>query len=350
MNRPEIVLIVLVLIVILIAGCKSTRKYDWLATECAPKNFPMQIIEASLHCPNGYIQPVPKGKIISKGWGQFVSIHIVGSQYKPVPNKLNITWFSYREDKFYSGDFELPYEKLKQLFKEGFLDDNGKIEIYHRIMIGVAPQGYVSIWLTGSNNIIKVATFEAKETEVPWKAVLENPSIERKSFIKTTIERHAERASLPVDDKTPLNRWKEYEKEINWKLEIDTPGEVDNALIKYVNGELIYLDYHSKHPKNVELLERQKHPIPKYIQYYWFSESGEADARTIKISENEIYEAFKELGEDNEPITILVQLSKPKITTKIFLKKGEKSIRIKGLDETRAHIDQTKAKERRNSK
>src|SRR5690625_5873636 len=85
--------------------------------------------------------------IHKKGLGVMFSSHIVGPDLKPLPDKLHIKYFSYLEDQFYEGNFDLPYEKILFLFREGSKDkDNTE---YNRIMVGVAPGGSVAVWLQG---------------------------------------------------------------------------------------------------------------------------------------------------------------------------------------------------------
>lgn len=55
-------------------------------------------------------------------------------------------FFSLTENQFYKGEFDLPYEKILALFRESLEVD--KIP-FRKIMVGVAPGGAVSVWLTG---------------------------------------------------------------------------------------------------------------------------------------------------------------------------------------------------------
>ena len=83
----------------------DTTKFDWKASESAPENYPMQIIRGNLHYhgdASGDGLYVPSGGVISDGWGRMISSHITGPDLKPLPDKLDITFFSYMEDTFYN--------------------------------------------------------------------------------------------------------------------------------------------------------------------------------------------------------------------------------------------------------
>lgn len=95
------------------------EKYYWLPTECAPKNYPARIYSGYLVYEGGSVY-VPSSAFINNGWGEIGSTHAVGDDFKPVPYRLDLTWFSYTESKFYTGSFELPKEKISQLFQEGY--------------------------------------------------------------------------------------------------------------------------------------------------------------------------------------------------------------------------------------
>src|SRR5690625_7402810 len=90
---------------------------------------------------------IPSGGTIGRGWGEMVSSHIVGPDWKPLPDRLDIKFFSYTENRFYHGVFELPYERILSLFREGCL--NKEDRTYDRIMNGGAAGGGGAEWLEG---------------------------------------------------------------------------------------------------------------------------------------------------------------------------------------------------------
>src|SRR5690625_3640948 len=171
------------------SGVNSSDRFDWKATESAPKNFPIEIISGTFfyHGQSGgsglYI---PSGGIIhKKGWGEMVSSHIVGPDLKPLPDKLHIKYFSYLEDQFYEGNFDLPYEKIVFLFREGSKDkDNPE---YNRIMVGVAPGGSVAVWLTGRVKTTEVFFGRADLAEGQLMA-FGAPILDREAEVKAVLE------------------------------------------------------------------------------------------------------------------------------------------------------------------
>lgn len=100
-------------------------KFDWQASESAPRYYPMRILAGSLsyHDGSGSLY-IPDGSDIDKGWGLGISSHVTGERLKPLPNRLGISFFSYTENQFYQGKFDLPYDKILKLFQEGYYSPN----------------------------------------------------------------------------------------------------------------------------------------------------------------------------------------------------------------------------------
>ena len=74
---------------------------------------------------------------------------------------MEITWFSYAENKFYSGSFDLDVPRITKLFQEGYLDKFGDTS-YYDFKIAVLPAGQVLLYLSGANTIL-VGEYQAKE-------------------------------------------------------------------------------------------------------------------------------------------------------------------------------------------
>jgi hypothetical protein len=110
---------VVMLNVLTVEGGNKMDKYEWLPTESSFANFPMRIVTGDFIFNDGTSIYIPSSRIINNGWGVIGSTHIVGDKLKLLPAKIKIAWFSFVEDKFYSGVFTLPHDKIEILFKKG---------------------------------------------------------------------------------------------------------------------------------------------------------------------------------------------------------------------------------------
>lgn len=171
-------------------NAKDQTEFVWLATESAPKNFPMQIMRGSSFIYYGSESDglyIPSGGTLYRGWGSAISSHVVGPDLKPLPHKLVITFYSYLEDTFYSGTFDLPYEKILSLFRQGVAEDKAN-PAYRYVMVGVAPGGTVAVWVTGRQSTVEVFFGKAQKADINWSKAIDYPEDDRQGFIKLVLD------------------------------------------------------------------------------------------------------------------------------------------------------------------
>ena len=83
------------------------QKFDWNATVCAPKSFPVELLSANIMLSDtSSMQLMPKA-MIANGWGELGSVELSGKSAKAMPAELEIKWFSYVERRAYKGTFKL---------------------------------------------------------------------------------------------------------------------------------------------------------------------------------------------------------------------------------------------------
>jgi hypothetical protein len=310
------------------------EKFEWKATESAPKNFAMKILEGDFVYPDGNSLYVPDGKRIHKGWGNKVSSHIVGERLKLLPKRLDITFFSYTEDEFYRGSFELPYEKILSMFREGHYSPKDRAQgNYSRIMAGVAPGGVVAVWLYGPDKITEVFFGKAKKADIPWTRVLNNSDVTRKEFVQRGVEQTTDPKVLEAinRDGIPYGLWDTYRFRYHWNPVISAarPPKIINE-IKFYNGEKDYLFY----PLD-EVNKNATRAIPKEISIIWKNPQGKPLLLEFYFNEAEIFAAFKQLAPEtsaaNTQIELefnLMELDKGKQIS-VWLRNKDKTIQLK---------------------
>ncbi|MFH6991055.1 DUF2931 family protein [Flavobacterium sp. FlaQc-48] len=80
----------------------KTEKFGWLATTGAGEEYPMEIVSGSFIASDSSLQWIPSGEILKSGWGNGNGVWVVGEELKKVPERMEITWFSYAENKFFT--------------------------------------------------------------------------------------------------------------------------------------------------------------------------------------------------------------------------------------------------------
>ena len=325
---------------LILIGCKSKEmnKYDWLASESAPKNYPMEIIEGSFYCPDGYSLYIPNRKTIHLGWGSPISTHIVGPDKKSLPNKVSITWFSYTENKFYSGTFDLPYDKIVELFKKKHIARSQTVDEYDTITAGVAPGGHVTIWVHGAGDVRFIASYGAEEVEVPWSKMTNNPE----GFPRDTYPESYVKDALDEDSYKklkakgiPFGLWKQYEQLYTWEPDYAFAGKPENLELAFYNGEQRFLDYEIDHPINDEKLKVKEQPVPKRLALKMENDKQDRFKVRIYFDEKEIFKAFEKLKEiDGEAQELKLQIEVlSDFSAKVFLRNSEYIVELKKIDQ-----------------
>lgn len=139
---------------IFLTGCggamsKNATEFYWNATESAPAHYPMEIIRGTFYYKGqDHGLYIPSGGTLYAGWGVANSAHVTGQRNKPLPDRVEIIFYSYTEKQFYKGNFELPYERILSMFRQANAEEP-KDPYYNGIMVGIAPGGAVSVWLEG---------------------------------------------------------------------------------------------------------------------------------------------------------------------------------------------------------
>jgi len=280
---------------ILPSNAQAATMYKWLPTESAPTAYPVKLIQGLLSFPGGGRVAVPDDRNVNNGWGQRGSVHIVGDPMKPVPERLDITWFSYTEDKFYTGAFALPQKAMADLFAAGLPADRltGKPIGYDRIIVGMAPGGLVVVWMAAGPEVVEVASFQAQDSTVAWDRVTDNKDLSRQEYVRKLLEIKLGAAGLAQLDKdgVPARKYNDYRSPFAWQATLG--GQGTTAVVQAFNGENWFVG-----PKG-PWLARPGRPVPSMIELEWTSSTGQPRAARVHFDEAEAFAAFRKLSRDD---------------------------------------------------
>lgn len=320
----------LFILILTLAGCgnmfsKNKTGFYWTATESAPKKYPMRIIDGTFyyHGEDGGLY-IPTAASINPNWGTGRSSHVVGEDFKPLPDRVDVSFFSFTENKLYRGSFDLPYKKILSLFKEGVARDKD-LPIFGQIMVGVAPGGAVAVWVTGRET--REVFFGQAE---PYEAEIRNPlggEIEdRAKYARSYLEDLPPEVLAEIDnDGVPLGLWEHYRKPYRWTPSFVEAKHSDFVGISFFNGE----SYRKSYPFSNED-KNQARPLPLLINFKYLIE-GETvpDIFTIRFSDTELYSVFDRLVKNQELVKIEFDPHLPKNKTKVRLYNSSESIELK---------------------
>jgi hypothetical protein len=327
---PILLMIIISLLSILVVeGETAMDKYGWLPSESAFKNYPMHMVSGSFMLNDGASVDIPSRDVMQNGWGEVGSIYLVGDKIKPLPKRMEISYFSFTEDKFYGGAFDLPYAKIHNLFQRGIESPKtGKMVTYQKVIVGLAPEGRISLWLLAEGEVLEVATFQAAEKIIDWKVVLDNDHISRKAYIEKVLKRTLSDDQISELNKRglPRNIIESYGKQYPWNLEI-VGCRFLNLWLKTHNGECEF--FNPKGPRS----NRTNRAVPKTLDIEWQNKMGIKYIANILFDEYESFLVYKKMSALNNELSLklLIEISDKTNSIEIFVTDSKHIVKLEKI-------------------
>jgi len=284
----------------------TSERFDWLPTECAHRRYPMTLISGNLTLKDGSSLYVPAKAVIDNGWGELGSAHIVGKTMKALPVKLTASWFSFTEDKFYFGEFLLPYESILSFFKSIRSNSSDTDIESNWIVVGFGPDGAVSVWASAIGIQVEIGNYKASEVVRDWKSVLDNDQVSRADFIDQVLHISLKPQELRAfkEHGVPPGISDYYSKQYWWKLSVS--GQTKRKLwLKTLNGEEEFFDF----VKTANV--RTSRGLPQSMEILWEDNSGAKYGADVRFDEAEVNAAFKKLsaGKTDHPMQLKMEIT-----------------------------------------
>ncbi len=353
-----------------LTGCATTMdKFDWGASESAPEEYPMKVITGTLTYKgqsNGLY--VPNRVFLHHGWGRGRSTHVTGPEFKPLPERLEIKFFSYAENQFYVGSFELPYEKILALFRKGYyspdarsrrgLQNDDEYRKRHRkmgladdhspydgMLVGITPGGSVAVWVTGSGATTEIFFGQAEKVDMDWKLISSNldPNYTREEFVRSTMQNSLKyqtperlAALQKANGVIPVERWAGYRVRYPWQPLFTGMAvrESEGITIKSFNGEQTRIDY-----PVAEADMALTRVVPKSMGFIWMQNDTTGLFFSLKFDEAETFAAFKQLGSSQQPLQLEMRMdpttpTQEKLKFSVWLRNSSEAIELRKITYT----------------
>lgn len=332
-----------VLFLMSIVSCQSPKpsmkKFEWLPTECAPELYPTNIASASFIFADGERAPIKGSDPIKYGWGEHGTTAVIGSEQKPVPTKLEITWLSYTESKFYSGLFDLPVDKITHLFEKGYTHPYTlKHVTYDTMVVGMAPGGVVVVWIQGINNQVEIGRYQAGPSQITMaqfidvKGYSSDMSHDLSELVNSIMKDEPEATANLKAKGLQLGLWDTYREKFNLKpvvsFEQSHSAKVTELYMHFYNGE--QEDLVADALQKPDYAERAR---IKNLRVKWTDEWAGKKTKyllEVKMDEDEIFKACKEVYGANakQPAEIMIQLNPGNNKYHLFLQNDTKKIEL----------------------
>lgn len=279
-----------------INGCRpvsdTSKKYEWIPTECAPENYPVEIYSGTFFYGKQDSIYIPSGKTVDWGWGNNGSSDISGELLKQAPYLLKLSWISFADKKEYTGVFKLDTKKIGSLLHKGFITGNpsAKQGIYDRIKVGMAPGGVVILWLSGSGSQIEAGRYQARETKkLDWARLY----IRMDGTIFDYADKVIHKLPKPIQrqivaHQIPYGLWDKWREKFVWKPSFRGFPVIQSISVYYFNKELDN-SYTKEIPFN------SKAAVEK-LNVFWQDKTGRKLRTEIRFDEHETYQLFHQAG------------------------------------------------------
>lgn len=320
----------------------SSEQFDWKDATSCPLGYPMEVYRGGLEGNGGFVS-LYAGTTSGTGyWGE--ASDGLGSGKKPIPSRLNVTWLSYAENKFYHIDTDIDFEKMLDLFKKGFdtKDANAKIrhEEYNTIIVGFAPGGVVVIWVAGIAKQVEIGRYQAEKTVIPQSEIagldshdallFQQSEVDRIMSLDTMVPLEVQKANK--NKPIPFGLWDTYREKYLWKpvFVMQNDGELKKdteVSLEMFNGEKENV-FVEKFP--LENFEKQA--VPNGVGFVFNDKEKQSYGASCDFNEESALNAFKEVfGDHPENITanVEIRVNIPNDFFTVMLKGNGKEVFIK---------------------
>lgn len=323
-------------------------KYKWNVETTADEGYHMLILSGGFYDEKNEVIAGIQSDIYMQSGLLGDSGTITVEDYRAIPSQMSLEWFSYAEDKFYKGTFQLDSERIKKLFHN---TDSQSFKVAPipggRVMLYAYAEGIRELLGIYKGQELLIANFK----EVMRYNVDETRSEYLVDFIKSMpLQTQQEIANKSIS----LHIWDDISIKYPWKYTVQAEGfenlaiamQKDDRGSNFINAEEAWgadVDYYSTPvPK----------PIPTEIDGKFETSAGRSftiriypgnsedfEFRKFKYEqyrkrEQELVKQFRDFYEKigKQEFEIHLRMSEDFKTGKVYLKKGNMMEEIPNTD------------------
>ena len=315
-------------------GCDApipkATKFEWYASENGPVGYPTRILAGKFffHGEAGGLS-IPTGATLNQGWGGGGSEYASDSKW-PLPDRVEVIYYSFTERQFYKGQFDLPYERILELFRQPYKGDP-RTPTYDHISVGVAPGGAVAVWVRGFATT-EVFFGQAQPHKVHPGAVTraqiqdeaEAWAFNDEILISVIGQEAYDRIQL---EGVPVGLWSRYRNRYRWApaYVAGKPPADEKMLTKFFNGESFWSK--TRFSEQEQDIPR---PLPRWIKVS-LNIGGEEIMNIVEFNDLELMAAFEKLGANGERVFIEFDGAIPRTQLKVRVRNDKESIELKKM-------------------
>ena len=288
-------------------AANSMSTYNWLPTESAPRLFPVRIIRGAVQLVDGSTEEFPQRRNANNGWGKRGSTRLVGSPLKAVPATVLLRWFSWTENSFYEGRFPLPTERIAGLLATPLqrARRSSQPEPFTRLIVGMAPRGFVATWMDAGGEVVELATFQATPVQLPWTDVTPNTELSREAYIADVLRERLTPDELARVRRGPVPEglFPAYHQRYRWQPNLTGTGQP------------LYMNFASFNGEDARLwptgpaVPCNTRPVPSVVEVAWTPPGSPPVRALVTLDEAETLAGFRKLsqGQPAKALTLNIQ-------------------------------------------
>ncbi|MEO6253862.1 MAG: DUF2931 family protein [Ferruginibacter sp.] len=294
------------------------NQYKWLPTTCAPECYPVKLMNGAFDFSTD--EPpvfIPRGNVCNNGWGQIGLINLTETELFSLPSKFDLTWFSFTEDLFYKGRFEIPVEKAEQLFKQGFKHPDTDDQVtYEFLVTGMGPEGFVCLWAAGHGIVTELATFKADVVKIEWEK-FNDANITRSEFREQQLNQLLTPDNLVwlEDNRERPGLWNKYHEKYSWAPMVLGNIQPVHIWFNTFNGEKEFIRLNDK-----SIFATQQRSLIKSIIYRWKDAGHKNFVSSVFFNEPEVMGIFRKYAnfKANDEYKLQLELNTEDNTMRLF--------------------------------
>lgn len=304
----------------------AVKKYDWLPTECAPKAYPMYVVRGVLTLEDGRYASVPSLRTTKKGWGSWGSTHVVGDELKALPVAADLQWFSWTENRFYRATFDLPREVIAKWFRDGLaVPRRGRKSQFDGVVVGMAPLGMATVWLSAYSEKIEVAVSHGNEIELDWERLFPANPYSRPELIDRMLKGDLTPQWIQHlrDHGPPPGQFESYRQLYRWAPWVTGGTAPTEMSIRSFNGEDAYIGAQGA------CIPRERRPVPRMVEIDWTNSLGVRRSADVVFDEDEVFAAFRFMAADRPDAPLALHFETTPDHVEMWLRDNERRVHLR---------------------
>jgi len=284
---------------------KQITNFKWYAVATAPRGYPMEVISGTFFCKGMEAGiNIPSGGTLTTGWGKSASAYVGSDETPPLPDRVQVEFYSYIEKQVYEAEFTLPYDtilaKFQQQMKEHPNENN-----YSSFLLGIAPGGAVSVWLEGPQ-ITEIYFGQAKKIEMEPSKAFDLPFQSKEqsdNYISSALADSVtpEQLAYIKAHGAPIGIWARYRHLYKWS---PVYKEGKNATDPVMSADFLNGESHDIPTHFNEELANTARPLPSRLTFRAQVTKDERPIYIIDFEPIELMEAVEKLSANGEKIFI----------------------------------------------